>query len=404
MLSRHFCTALVRSGRIICAAITVAASLALNGNDADARDRPGTPNDVYASACTNDITHAKRVCAYFTNTAHEDVRIEWQSTRNGAPASLNAEYCAPDAKKLTRIQCFTAAAGTIHANSTTNGPFGEFKQYGANVTYGLMTADVDFGATYCMRFRARRVSDQVVSEVWSAWACTTTPPTPPKPGQPRFAVTYHGSQTIPHPADAGGQAAQPVPETMQIAPVTESSVAEYDLKVSAVGSSTSAFTDVRKNSSGLAPFVYKIDPGMQAVSVQLCAVNFSGTTCASQLQSISGEGSIGIPARTAVVHVLPSPRPELPIRLTGKPVQPASQELMIGSDLPGSDYQHEPISGVAQDCEKRCDVDGNCLAWTWVKPGVQNSQAMCWLKNAVPPSVKNENTISGIKRGSTIVR
>jgi hypothetical protein len=389
---------------MVCAAATIAALLAATVGAADARDRPGTPNGVYANVCTNDMTHAKRVCAYFTNTAHEDVRIEWQSTRNGAPASLNAEYCAPDAKQLTRIRCFTAVSGTLQAQSTSNGPFNEFKQYGPNLTYGLMTADVDFGATYCMRFRARRVSDQVVSEVWSAWGCVTTPPLPPKPAAPKFEVTYHGSQTAPRAGNAAGP--PPVPETMQIAPVADASVAEYDLKVSEVGSSLSPYSDVRLNSGELTPFVYKIDPAVQAVSVQLCAVNFSGKTCASQLQSISGEGSISLPVRSVLPVPTSQSRTGLPIRLTGKAstVALSPQEFMVGSDLPGSDYQHEPTSGVAEDCRKRCDADGNCLAWTWVKPGVQNSLAMCWLKNAVPPSVKNENATSGIKQGSTIVR
>lgn len=384
----------------------VVASLAATVVEAGARDRPGTPNNVYASVCTNDITHAKRVCAYFTNTAHEDVRIEWESTRNGAPASLGAEYCPPDAKKLTRIACFTAVAGTLHANSTTNGPFNEFTSYGANVTYGLMTADVDFGATYCLRFRTRRVSDQVVSELWSAWGCATIPPAPAKPGQPAFAVTYHGSQTPARTANAGGQAVQPLPETMQIVPVTESSVAEYDLTILTVENATSLYADVRQNTNGLAPFVYKIVPGTEAVNVRLCAVNFSGKTCASQLQSISGEGSIALPGRPAGALNVSPVRTPYPIRLTGKvtPVQIATEEFAAGTDRPGSDYRHDPIAGAAVDCEKRCDVDGNCLAWTWVKPGVQNAQAMCWLKNAVPPAVKNENATSGIKQGSTIVR
>ncbi len=403
MRFRRVGPALSHSARIVAAMVAVVASLAGTVVAAGARDRPGTPNNVYASVCTNDMTQAKRICAYFTNTAHEDVHIEWESTRNGAPAALDALYCAPDAKEMTRIACFTSAATTLHANSTSNGPFNEYKTYATNVTYGMMTADVDFGATYCLRFRTRRISDQVVSELWSAWACTATPPKPPLPGQPKFEVTYHGSQTPPRTANAVGQAVQPVPETMQIAPVTDSSVAEYDLTISTVENASSLYTDVRKNSNELAPFVYKIVPGIEAVNVRVCAVNFTGKTCASQLQSISGEGAIGFTGRPPTAAVMPVPaRSALPIRVVGKVVP--TEEYAVGSDRPGSDYRHDPIGGAAVDCEKRCDLDGNCLSWTWVKPGVQNVQAMCWLKNAVPPAVSNENTTSGIKQGGTIVR
>jgi hypothetical protein len=48
-------------------------------------------------------------------------------------------------------------------------------------------------------------------------------------------------------------------------------------------------------------------------------------------------------------------------------------------------------------CRDLCQKDAPCKAWTWVKPGVQNAKAMCWLKNAIPTPSADANTTSGVK-------
>ena len=49
-------------------------------------------------------------------------------------------------------------------------------------------------------------------------------------------------------------------------------------------------------------------------------------------------------------------------------------------------------------CQAACDRDAKCLAWTYVKPGIQGDRAHCWLKDQVPEPSEDESCISGIKR------
>jgi hypothetical protein len=49
-------------------------------------------------------------------------------------------------------------------------------------------------------------------------------------------------------------------------------------------------------------------------------------------------------------------------------------------------------------CQAACDRDAKCVAWTYVKPGVQSERAHCWLKDQVSEPSEDENCISGIKR------
>jgi hypothetical protein len=59
-----------------------------------------------------------------------------------------------------------------------------------------------------------------------------------------------------------------------------------------------------------------------------------------------------------------------------------------GVNLPGRDYAHFPAPS-AGSCRRSCGGDERCQAYTWVKPGTQGSQGMCWLKSSEPPIVKD---------------
>ena len=71
----------------------------------------------------------------------------------------------------------------------------------------------------------------------------------------------------------------------------------------------------------------------------------------------------------------------------------------INTDRRGSDYRnfaiYPPLN--CDECQRACMQDPRCRAWTYVKPGVGRTRARCWLKNSVPPSVRNTNCISGVK-------
>ncbi len=69
----------------------------------------------------------------------------------------------------------------------------------------------------------------------------------------------------------------------------------------------------------------------------------------------------------------------------------------------GSDYRSFEMSQPDPTlCQKECENDATCRAFTYVKPGVQGPTARCWLKNAVPDASANTCCVSGVKSsGST---
>lgn len=72
---------------------------------------------------------------------------------------------------------------------------------------------------------------------------------------------------------------------------------------------------------------------------------------------------------------------------------------MVDTDRGGSDYKSLdlPTTGpVPQMCEDICKNDPNCRAWTYVKPGIQGTEARCWLKSNVPAMTPNNCCISGV--------
>ena len=57
-------------------------------------------------------------------------------------------------------------------------------------------------------------------------------------------------------------------------------------------------------------------------------------------------------------------------------------------DLPEADYTL---------CQKACEGEAQCWAWTYVEPRIQGSTARCWLKDSVPDAVSNSCCVSGVK-------
>jgi hypothetical protein len=52
----------------------------------------------------------------------------------------------------------------------------------------------------------------------------------------------------------------------------------------------------------------------------------------------------------------------------------------------------------AEICKSKCDLDGSqCMAWTYVKPGIQGPNGQCWLKKGVPLAVTDKCCVSGVK-------
>jgi hypothetical protein len=68
-------------------------------------------------------------------------------------------------------------------------------------------------------------------------------------------------------------------------------------------------------------------------------------------------------------------------------------------DLPGRDYRDFAANDM-QQCRAACRGDNECMAWTWVRPGVYGPEGYCWLKESVPTQRQSECCISGIERGA----
>jgi PAN domain len=65
----------------------------------------------------------------------------------------------------------------------------------------------------------------------------------------------------------------------------------------------------------------------------------------------------------------------------------------FGGDYSGFDVTTDHI----ELCEDTCKTDSKCFAWTYVKPGIQASQARCYLKSVVPAISNNACCVSGTK-------
>lgn len=73
----------------------------------------------------------------------------------------------------------------------------------------------------------------------------------------------------------------------------------------------------------------------------------------------------------------------------------------LSTDRPGSDYQRTLLSAPDYTaCLRACCNDTRCGAWTYVQPGVQAPQAVCYLKEGAPAADRNNVTISGRPRAS----
>ncbi len=68
------------------------------------------------------------------------------------------------------------------------------------------------------------------------------------------------------------------------------------------------------------------------------------------------------------------------------------------TDRPGGDYTSSEVPGNdPRVCAARCEIESQCLAWSYTPPGVQGPAARCSLKNTVPAPVANSNAVSDVR-------
>jgi len=79
-------------------------------------------------------------------------------------------------------------------------------------------------------------------------------------------------------------------------------------------------------------------------------------------------------------------------------VKAAELDYELNVERPGSDYKgFDVIEGDPLVCKNTCSNDANCLAFTYVQPGIHGTNARCYLKGAIPSPVSNISMISGAK-------
>ncbi|MEH1935853.1 MAG: PAN domain-containing protein [Nostoc sp.] len=69
----------------------------------------------------------------------------------------------------------------------------------------------------------------------------------------------------------------------------------------------------------------------------------------------------------------------------------------FGRNRAGSDYTSFVTSAFASVCQQSCINDNTCNAYTYVRPGVQGTNAVCYLKSVAPASTPNDCCVSGAK-------
>lgn len=71
----------------------------------------------------------------------------------------------------------------------------------------------------------------------------------------------------------------------------------------------------------------------------------------------------------------------------------------VGYDYPGGEYLgHHQNVGSAEQCANICRGTSSCVAFTWVRPGVQGNTGVCWLKGSLSNKVRNSCCTSGVVR------
>ena len=78
-------------------------------------------------------------------------------------------------------------------------------------------------------------------------------------------------------------------------------------------------------------------------------------------------------------------------------IDASAQSFEPNIDRPAMDYRSFELSTPNPLlCQQQCFNEPICRAWTYVRPGIQGTQARCWLKDRVPEPTASDCCISGM--------
>jgi hypothetical protein len=85
------------------------------------------------------------------------------------------------------------------------------------------------------------------------------------------------------------------------------------------------------------------------------------------------------------------------------PIPAGMSGAVPGIELEGGTYRYFGGSDATpQGCQAVCSVDGQCLAWDYVRPGVYSTDARCFLKNKSSIQVKSACCIAGFEHQTAV--
>jgi hypothetical protein len=106
-------------------------------------------------------------------------------------------------------------------------------------------------------------------------------------------------------------------------------------------------------------------------------------------------GAVAVLLGLAVYFLRPGGGPQVSSG-TRSNVSARMGEMEYGTNRLGGDYRSFEAAD-PQACRDNCAGEAQCLAFTFVKPGVQKAAGVCWLKDRVSPPNPDANCVSGIK-------
>ncbi len=125
------------------------------------------------------------------------------------------------------------------------------------------------------------------------------------------------------------------------------------------------------------------------------------------------------PAPRANAAPLPAPAPAMaapapaarlnmtaprPVLHAAAPVAAAVAGMETDTDRAGADFAGFDVAADPAQCQARCTGAAQCVAWTYVKPGVQAPSARCYLKSSAPAPTRNACCVSGTRSAPSLLK
>ncbi|WP_193178410.1 PAN domain-containing protein [Oricola nitratireducens] len=152
------------------------------------------------------------------------------------------------------------------------------------------------------------------------------------------------------------------------------------------------------------------DPCAVASELEKAGVDFTVHVVGFGLSEEEGKQVACLAENTGGRYLQAKDAAELTDALTQTVAAPPEPSFKIGEgmedgiDRPGNDYRSLDLATADPAlCQSECAGDNECVAWTFVKPGIQGDNARCWLKKPAPEQVKDACCISGkIEKRATL--